>query len=438
MRLGGRITFAMTAALMTAVISYGCSDDDNDNRGVDKALVVCMRSGKAMAECMMTGDGGMLDGGGMADGGDAGMIPDDPGIVYAMGKIPPNIYRINGSTATLEKVWSFADGGVTGTAHHVTVNAAQSLAFATMYNPARVVAYNLDTNSVAKVINLGTFAFDDSHDARLIFDEKYLVVSVHREEQLVVIDVGTLNIVQRILRRCPTSSPNCDQPGGWPEPNVKVSVNGIVRGPHAVVISPDKTKLAVGSLNTDQPQVVLVDLRNTTEPLTNVRGIDLINTADPNLTSAKPSELTWTADSKGLYVGTDYSDANNFQPNEPRLWYVDVQSSKAYKVATVNSVPNDLVLTCDQKKLFFNVGNFTQVFDVSNPDRTQPVPAPTAVDTGSRAHGIVRSPDCKYVYTTNEGANWVTRLNVNDYSDKVNIPGILDPEGIFVMPSQGM
>lgn len=435
MSVGGRITAGTFGLVMAAVMAFSCSDDDNDNRGVNKALVACLRSGAAMASCMAT-DGGMgTDGGGMHDGG---MIPDDPGVVYAMGKIPPAIYRINGATTTLEKSWNFADAGVTGTAHHIVVDSSQTFAYATIFNPARLVAYNLVTDELAKVVRLGTFSFDDPHDVRLIQDEKYLVISVHREEQLVVIDTGTLEIVQRILRRCPTSNPNCTT--NWPEPNVNVSVSDIVRGPHAVVVSPDQKTIAVGSINTDQPEVVLLDLTTTTQgaPLSNPRGISLIDARDPNITSAKPSEMTWTPDGKGLYVGTDFATANNFQPNEPRLWYVDVEGSKAHKLTTVASVPNELVLTCDGKRLFFNVGNFTETFDVSAPDRTQPVVVEQSIDTGSRAHGIALSPDCRWIYTTNEGANWVTKLSVTDFTNKTNIPGVLDPEGIHVAPTGGM
>lgn len=172
---------------------------------------------------------------------------------------------------------------------------------------------------------------DDAHDLRLLFGDKYLIVSVGRSEQLVVIDTGKQEIIQRLFRRCPPAYPACDQPidggatdgGTWFEPNVNVIVGDKLQEPHNLRLNPaDGGQLAVGAIGTDQNDVVIVNL------VDDPRGP--IRHDDPNITSNKPSELTWTRDGKGIYAGTDFATPSAFQANQTRRWCLEVATKKAY------------------------------------------------------------------------------------------------------------
>ncbi|MBE6088770.1 MAG: YncE family protein [Clostridium beijerinckii] len=208
------------------------------------------------------------------------------------------------------------------------------------------VFYDTDTGKLIKKVEVG------KHPAHIVFTEdgKYVLVTNNEDNNVSVIDAKTYNV------------------------NGTIAVG---KGPHGFRISKDNKYAYVANMGEDT--ISVVDINNSKE----ARKITVGKT---------PVTTGITSDGKTLVATVNGENA---------LAIIDLSTDKIEKVA-VGKGPAQVYIESDDKYSFVaNQGtedapsNTVSKIDMS----TKKVVA--TIETGKGAHGVVVSPDNKYVYVTN-------------------------------------
>jgi YVTN family beta-propeller protein len=237
------------------------------------------------------------------------------------------------------------------------------------------VFYDVDTGKLIKKVEVG------KHPAHIVFTEdgKYVLVTNNEDNNLSVIDAKTYNV------------------------NGTISVG---KGPHGFRISKDSKFAYVANMGEDT--ISVVDIENNKE----VKKIKVGNT---------PVTTGVTSDGKTLVATVSGENA---------LAIIDLVTDKIDKIP-VGKGPAQVYIELDDKYAFVaNQGtedapsNTVSKIDLS----TKKVAA--TIETGKGAHGVVVSPDNKYVYVTNmyDGTVSVIDNSTDKVIKTVKVEG--EPNGI--------
>ncbi|ETI91232.1 YVTN family beta-propeller repeat protein [Clostridium butyricum] len=208
------------------------------------------------------------------------------------------------------------------------------------------VFYDIDTGKLIKKVEVG------NHPAHIVFTEdgKYVLVTNSEDNTVSVIDVKTYKVTNTIT---------------------------VGKGPHGFRISKDSKFAYVANMNEDT--ISVVDIENNKE----VKKITVGNT---------PVTTGITSDGKTIIATVNGENA---------LAIVDLETEKVEKIP-VGVGPAQVYIQSDSKYAFVaNQGTEEKPSNtVSKIDlATRKVIA--TIETGKGTHGVVVSPDNKYVYATN-------------------------------------
>ncbi|MBB6284943.1 YVTN family beta-propeller repeat protein [Geobacillus subterraneus] len=239
--------------------------------------------------------------------------------------------------------------------------------------------YNTETNELIKKVKVGR------HPAHIVFTEngKYALVTNNEDDDVSVIDMGSYSVIQTI----PTG-----------------------KGPHGFRISKDSQYAYVANMGEDS--VSVLNLKTMKEEKKIKAG-------------STPVTTGITSDGKTLVVTLNAENA---------LAIVDVTSGKVEKVP-VGQGPAQVYV--DPNDTFAYVANQgtkeTPSHSVSKVNiKTKQVVA--TIETGDGAHGVVTSPDGKYVFVTNMFDNTVSVIDQEQNKAIQTVQVGEMPNGISIMP----
>ena len=208
------------------------------------------------------------------------------------------------------------------------------------------VFYDTDTGKLIKKVEVG------KHPAHVVFTEdgKYVLVTNNEDNNVSVIDAKTYKVINTIT---------------------------VGKGPHGFRISKDSKFAYVANMGEDT--ISIVDIENNKE----VKKITVGKT---------PVTTGITSDGKTLVATVN---------NENMLAIIDLATDKVEKIP-VGVGPAQAYIQSDDKYAFVaNQGTEEKPSNtVSKIDLTTKKVVAT-IETGNGAHGVVVSPDNKYVYVTN-------------------------------------
>ena len=216
--------------------------------------------------------------------------------------------------------------------------------------------YNIDTGKLIKKVEVG------KHPAHIVFTEnnKYVLVTNNQDNNVSIVDAKTYKLINNI---------------------------SVGSGPHGFRVSKDSKFAYVANMGEDT--VSVVDIENNKE----LRKIKVGKT---------PITTGITSDGKTLIVTLNAENS---------LAIVDLATSKVEKIA-VGVGPAQTYIESDDRYAFVaNQGTEKSPSStVSKIDlATKKVVA--TIKTGKGAHGVVTSPDNKFVYVTNMYDNTVSVIN---------------------------
>ncbi|WP_058953127.1 cytochrome D1 domain-containing protein [Clostridium tyrobutyricum] len=237
------------------------------------------------------------------------------------------------------------------------------------------IFYDVETGKQIKKVEVG------KHPAHIVFTEdgKYAVVTNNEDNNISIIDAKTYKLIN----------------------NVKVG-----KGPHGFRISADSKFAYVANMGEDT--VSVVDIASNKE----IKKIKVGKT---------PVTTAITKDGKTLVATVN---AENY------LAVVDLATDKIEKVA-VGVGPAQVYLSTDDKYAFVaNQGTEKNSSNtVSKVDLTTKQVVAT-IETGKGAHGVVVSPDNKFVYVTNMYEATVSVIDNETNKVIATIPVDEEPNGI--------
>lgn len=237
------------------------------------------------------------------------------------------------------------------------------------------IFYDVETGKQIKKVEVG------KHPAHIVFTEdgKYAVVTNNEDNNISIIDAKTYKLIN----------------------NVKVG-----KGPHGFRISADSKFAYVANMGEDT--VSVVDIASSKE----IKKIKVGKT---------PVTTAITKDGKTLVATVN---AENY------LAIVDLTTDKVEKIA-VGVGPAQVYLSNDDKYAFVanqgtekNPSNTISKVDLN----TKQVVA--TIETGKGAHGVVVSPDNKFVYVTNMYEATVSVIDNETNKVIATIPVDEEPNGI--------
>ena len=238
-----------------------------------------------------------------------------------------------------------------------------------------VVFYDAESGKLIKRVEVG------KHPAHVVFtqDGKYVLVTNNEDNNVSIIDANNYKLITNV---------------------------GVGKGPHGFRIASDSKYAYVANMGEDT--VSVVDIENQKE----VRKIKVGST---------PVTTGITKDGKTLVVTVNSENA---------LAIVDLTSDKVQKVA-VGVGPAQVYIESDDKYAFVaNQGTEDKPSNsVTKIDLTTRQAA-AEIQTGKGAHGVVVSPDNKYVYVTNMYEATVSVIDNSTNKVIATIPVDKEPNGI--------
>lgn len=238
-----------------------------------------------------------------------------------------------------------------------------------------VVFYDVETGKEIERVEVG------KHPAHVVFtkDGKYVLVANNEDNNVSIIDAKTYKLINNVA---------------------------VGKGPHGFRISSDSKYAYV--VNMGEDTVSVVDIENNKE----LKKIKVGNT---------PITTGITKDGKTLVITLNAENA---------VAIVDLDTDKVEKVR-VGVGPAQLYLDSEDKYVFVanqgteeNPSNTVSKIDLS----TKKVVA--TIETGKGSHGVVVSPDNKYVYVTNMFEDTVSVIDNTANKVIATIPVDGEPNGI--------
>ncbi|PLR83998.1 YncE family protein [Bacillus sp. V33-4] len=238
--------------------------------------------------------------------------------------------------------------------------------------------YSTETDELLQTVEVG------SHPAHIVFTEdgKYALVTNNEDNNVTVIDVNSFSVTHTIKTG---------------------------KGPHGFRISADSKFAYIANMGEDT--ISVLNLENMTEEKRITVG-------------STPVTTGITADGKTLVTTLNKENA---------LAIVDLATDKVDKVQ-VGTGPAQVYIDGNNQKAY--VANQGTEDTPSNSVTVVDLAAKTAVttiETGKGAHGVVTSPDSKYLYVTNMFENTVSVIDTeqNKVIETIQVGEI--PNGISIM-----
>ena len=235
--------------------------------------------------------------------------------------------------------------------------------------------YDIDTGKLIKKVELG------KHPAHVVFtqDGKYVLVTNNEDNNVSVIDAKTYKLINNIM---------------------------VGKGPHGFRISKDSKFAYVANMGEDT--VSVVDIENNNE----LRKIKVGKT---------PITTAVTSDGKTLTVT---SNAEN------TLAIIDLTTDKIEKIA-VGVGPAQVYIGPDDKYAFVaNQGTEKNPSSTVSKIELATKKVIATIQAGKGAHGVVTSPDNKFLYVTNMYENTVSVIDNNTNKVIATVPVDKTPNGI--------
>lgn len=235
--------------------------------------------------------------------------------------------------------------------------------------------YDIDTGKLIKKVEVG------KHPAHIVFtqDSKYVLVTNNEDNNISVIDAKTYKLINNI---------------------------SVGKGPHGFRVSKDSKFAYVANLGEDT--VSVVDIENNKE----LRKIKV---------GKAPVTTAVTSDGRTLTVT---SNAEN------TLAMIDLTTDKIEKIA-VGVGPAQVYIGPDDKYAFVaNQGTEESPSSTVSKIELATKKVIATIETGKGAHGVVTSPDNKFVYVTNMYENTVSVIDNNTNKVIATVPVDKTPNGI--------
>ncbi|MCM0647270.1 YncE family protein [Clostridium swellfunianum] len=308
-------------------------------------------------------------------------------------KVPAYIYTANESgsiskidVATNKVVETFKDEG---SPHNVQVSPdGKVFAYTSAVKMAKgqtehgamsmngsAVFYDVETGKQIRKVEVG------KHPAHIVFTEdgKYAIVTNNEDNNVSIIDAKTYKLINNVI---------------------------VGKGPHGFRISADSQYAYIANMGEDTVSIV---------DITNIKEVKKIKVGKTPVTTGL------TSDGKTLVATVN---AENY------LAVVDLSTDKIEKIA-VGVGPAQVYLSTDDKYAF--VANQGTEKDPSNTITkvnltTKQVVA--TIEAGKGAHGVVVSPDNKFVYVTNMYEATVSVIDNETNKVVATIPVDEEPNGI--------
>ena len=266
------------------------------------------------------------------------------------------------------------DGKIVAYTSAVMENEEQ-MAGGTMAMNGSALFYDIDSAKLIKKIEVG------KHPAHIVFtqDGKYVLVTNNEDNNVSIIDAKTYKLINNIA---------------------------VGKGPHGFRISKD-SKLAYVA-NNGEDTVSVVDIENNKE----LRKIKV---------GKSPVTTAVTSDGKTLVVTVNA---------ENTLAIIDLTTDKIEKIA-VGIGPAQVYIGADDKYAFVaNQGTEEKPSNTVSKIELATKKVIATIETGKGAHGVVTSPDNKFVYVTNMYENTVSVIDNNTNQVIAAVPVDKTPNGI--------
>ena len=235
--------------------------------------------------------------------------------------------------------------------------------------------YDIDTEKLIKKVEVG------EHPAHIVFTEdgKYVLVTNNEDNNVSVIDAKTYKLINNI---------------------------SVGKGPHGFRISKDSKFAYVANMGEDT--VSVVDIENNKE----LRKIKVGKT---------PVTTAVTNDGKTLMVTINA---------ENTLAIIDLATDKVEKIA-VGVGPAQVYIGTDDKYAFVaNQGSKESPSSTVSKVELATKKVIATIEAGKGAHGVVTSPDNKFVYVTNMYDNTISVIDNNTNKVIATVPVDETPNGI--------
>ena len=226
----------------------------------------------------------------------------------------------------------------------------------TMGSNGSALFYDIDTGTLIKKVEVG------EHPAQIVFsqDGKYVLVANNEDNNISVIDAKTYKVINNI---------------------------SVGKGPHGFRISNDSKFAYIANMG--EETVSVVDIKNNKE----IKKIKVGKT---------PITTGITSDGNILLVTIN---------GENSLAIVDLATDKVEKIA-VGVGPAQVYIQPDDKYAFVaNQGTEESPSNTVLKIEIATKKVVATIETGKGAHGVVTSPDNKFVYVTNMYDNTVSVID---------------------------
>lgn len=250
-------------------------------------------------------------------------------------------------------------------------------------NKDQLIVIDPQTDKITKRIDVGS----DTHLAHVVVtpDSKYAVAVSQTKGELYKVDTSTYQVVQTI----PTV------PGGEP---------------HGLRMAPDGQRAYVAMMG--NKSIGILDMRTGTLTYVPLNGA-AVQTA---VTSDGKYALATVYDSKSVAI-YDISTA--------QLGYVQLPAGAKGPLQLYPTPDAEYVYVADQGN-YFGQPNGDKVYKIDIVQRK----VVTTTQVGTAPHGVVVSPDGKYVYVTNLESNNVSVIDSSTNIEVAKIPTAAKPNGI--------
>ena len=250
-------------------------------------------------------------------------------------------------------------------------------------NKDQLIVIDPQTDKITKRIDVGS----DTHLAHVVVtpDSKYAVAVSQTKGELYKVDTSTYQVVQTI----PTV------PGGEP---------------HGLRMAPDGQRAYVAMMG--NKSIGILDMRTGTLTYVPLNGA-AVQTA---VTSDGKYALATVYDSKSVAI---------YNISTAQLGYVQLPAGAKGPLQLYPTPDAKYVYVADQGN-YFGQPNGDKVYKIDIVQRK----VVTTTQVGTAPHGVVVSPDGKYVYVTNLESNNVSVIDSSTNKEVAKIPTAAKPNGI--------
>lgn len=239
--------------------------------------------------------------------------------------------------------------------------------------------YDTETNELIKKVEVG------HHPAHIVFTEngKYALVTNNEDNNVSVIDLASYSVIETI----PTG-----------------------KGPHGLRISKDSQYAYVANMGEDSVSVLNLQTMKEEKKIT---------------VGSIPVTTGITSDGKTLVVTLNAENA---------LAIVDVTSGKVEKIPVGQGPAQVYVSPDDTFAYVANQGTKEAPSHSVSKINLKTKQVVATIETGNGAHGVVTSPDGKYVFVTNMFDNTVSVIDQEQNKAIQTVQVGEMPNGISIMP----